>query len=394
MKQVEALVNKYWDRVVKYWHWLHAHPELSGQEEQTAAYIAQALREMGLQPTERVGGWGITAEIEGDGGGRCVGLRADFDALSMPEHTEVPFASQIPGVMHACGHDAHTAMLLGAAHILCDLRDSFNGTVKLIFQPSEENSADSGAKKMIAAGVLRQPKVDAIIAQHMEPTFATGQIGVKKGAATASSDRFFITVKGKSCHASKPQDGVDAVSIGAQIITVLQNIVARTISPFDNAVITIGKVVAGTRYNVLAELCEMEGTCRNLNPAVRDAIPGRMENIVKGIAEGMGAEYDFTYIRGYSPVINDDIMADLVTDAAMETLGSESVIRMDQAGMGGEDFSFYAEEIPGMFYRLGCAKEGTHCHPLHNSRFVPDADSLKVGMTVMVVSALRFLNRE
>jgi len=394
MKQIETLVNSYWDAVQEHWHWLHAHPELSGQEEQTAAYIADALRKMGLTPTERVGGYGVTALIEGAKPGKCVGLRADFDALPLSECTGLPFASQNPGAMHACGHDAHTAMLLGAARILCDLRDQFSGTVKLIFQPSEENSADSGAKKMIADGVLQDPKVDAIIGQHVEPVHSSGQIALKKGSLTAASDRFFITVKGKSCHASSPHKGVDAVTIGAQIITALQNIISRTVSPFDNSVITIGKVTAGTRYNVVAESCEMEGTCRNLNPEVRGEIPQRMENIIKGIAEGMGAEYEFTYIRGYSPLVNDGAMAELVATTGTELLGEDNVIWLEHAGMGGEDFSFYAEQIPGIFYRLGCGKEGTPHYPLHNPNFIPDAPALKVGTTVMVASALRFLNGE
>lgn len=394
MRQIDALVNTYWNSVLEYWHWLHAHPELSGQEEKTAAYIADALRRMGLTPTERVGGYGVTAVIEGKKPGKCVGLRADFDALPLTECTGLPFASQNPGAMHACGHDSHTSMLLGAAHILNDMRGQFSGKVKLIFQPSEENSADSGAKKMIADGVLQDPKVDAIIAQHVDPVRTTGQIALKKGAITAASDRFFITVKGRSCHASSPQNGVDAVAIGAQIITALQNIVSRTISPFDNAVITIGKVTAGTRYNVVAETCEMEGTCRNLNPAVRDAIPQRMENIIKGITEGMGAEYTFTYIRGYSPLINDPGMAALISDTAVELLGGENVLWLEHAGLGGEDFSFYTEQIPGIFYHLGCTKAGDQVWPLHNAHFVPDESALKIGTTMLVRSALNFLNQE
>ena len=184
MKQIEQLVERYWDKIVEYRRWLHAHPELSNKEEQSAAYIAEKLREMGLTPTERVGGYGVTAVIEGARPGKCVGIRADFDALPMQEETGLPFASQNPGICHACGHDSHPAMLLGIAHILCDMRDRIAGSVKLIFQPAEENSADCGAKKMIADGVLENPHVDAVLAQHINPLHPTGDIMLQEGVAS------------------------------------------------------------------------------------------------------------------------------------------------------------------------------------------------------------------
>jgi len=393
MKEFDVLVNQYEATVLEYWHWLHAHPELSGEEKESAAYISAALRNMGLNPIENVGGYGVVALIEGAKPGKCVGLRADFDALSVDELTGLPFASQYPGKMHACGHDSHAAMLLGVAHVLNDMRDQFSGTVKLIFQPSEENSADSGAVRMIADGVLENPKVDAIFGQHVSNSHTLGEISLRRGAMTAASDRFFITVKGKSCHASRPDKGVDAIAISAQIISALQNIVSRTISPFDSSVITIGKIIGGTRYNVGAEICEMEGTCRNLNPDVRDVIPGRIESIIKGIAEGMGAEYTFKYIHGHAPLINTPEMADLVLDVGEEIFGKDHVLYQDHPDMGGEDFAFFVQKVPGAYYWLGCHEEGTPHWPGHNGHFVPAEASLKVGVRLMAKLAMNYLNQ-
>ena len=379
------------DSVIAHRRWLHAHPELSGQEKETAAYIADALRNMGLDPIENVGGYGVVAVIEGHKDGKCVGLRADFDALSIQEETGLPFASENPGVSHACGHDMHTAMLLGAARVLVGMKEEIAGTVKLIFQPSEENAADSGAKRMIADGVLEKPRVDAIFAQHVSPSFPTGAIAFNPGAMSASSDRFFITVKGKSSHGSEPESGVDAVAIGAQVITALQTIVSRNVSPLDSVVLTIGKVTAGSRYNIIAEECVMEGTCRTLNPKVQEQLPARMEAIVKGISESMGGSYEFRYVKGFIPTMNAPEEFELVRDTAQTLI--DNVIILKKTAMGGEDFSFFAREIPGAFYWLGCQKADAPFYPLHNNRFAPDEDAMKVGMEVMISSALAYLGK-
>ena len=388
---LENRISAVMDTVIKHRRWLHAHPEVSGQEKNTAAYIAAALREMGLTPEENRGGYGITALIEGCKGGKCVALRADFDALSIPESTGLPFASENPGVSHACGHDVHTAMLLGAAGILNGMKEEFTGSVKLIFQPSEENGADSGAKKMIAAGVLENPHVDAIFAQHVSPSYPTGSIALNTGAMSASSDRFFITVGGKSSHGSAPETGVDAVVIGAQVITALQSIVSRAVSPLDNVVLTIGKVTAGSRYNIIADECVMEGTCRTLNPQVQEQLPVRMEAIIKGIAEGMGGTYQFQYIKGFIPTMNDPDQRALVHRTAQTVLGDDCVIVPEKTAMTGEDFSFFVREVPGAFYWLGCQKPGTPFYPLHSDHFAPDEAAMKTGMTVMLSSALAYL---
>lgn len=393
MKQVHELVAKYQAKAVEHRRWLHAHPELSGKEKNSAAYIAGVLREMGLQPTEGVGGYGVTAVIEGTGEGKCAGLRADFDALPVRECTGLPFASENEGVGHACGHDMHAAMLLGAAYVLRELKDRFPGRVKLVFQPSEEVATASGAKAMIADGVLENPHVDAMFGQHVWPQIDVGQVGTRNGAMMASSDRFFITVKGKGSHGSRPEDGVDAIVIAAQIVTALQTIVSRNVGPLDSAVVSIGSIHGGGAYNVIADEVKLEGTCRNLNPAIRNAMPERMENIIRGVAEGLGGSYEFRYVRCYSPTVNDPQMFEIVRDAIVETVGQENLLLPEHSALGGEDFSFYCEKVPSAFFWLGCHGEGKPYYPIHNGCFAPEEDAMPVGMEVMVTSALKFLNQ-
>ncbi len=394
MSEVKALIEKYWDKVREHREYLHRHPEPSHQEKETAAYIAGVLRGIGLEPKENVGGYGVVALIQGRGPGKCVGLRADFDALEITECTGVPFASENPGVMHACGHDAHTAMLLGAAYVLNELRDRFDGCVKLVFQPAEEDAAASGAKAMIADGVLEDPHVDAMYGQHVWPPIPTGKIGVRNGAMMASSDRFFITVHGKSSHASRPEDGIDAAVIAAYIITALQTIVSRNVGALDSAVISIGKLTAGTRYNIIAEEARLEGTCRNLNPAVRKTMPERITKIAQGIAESMGGSAEVDYRMCYSPTVNDPEQFQLMCETITETLGEDALLIPENPALGGEDFSYYCEKVPTCFNWLGCQEAGKPEYPIHNGKFLPQEEALPLGMEVMVNAALKFLSRQ
>lgn len=391
---LEQLVNAVYDKAVAHRRWLHAHPELSGEEKESAAYIAAELRKMGLEPKENVGGYGVTAVIEGKPGGKCVGLRADFDALSIQEETGLPFASQNPGVCHACGHDVHAGMLLGVAEVLLQLRDQFTGKVKLLFQPSEENAMDSGAKRMVADGALQNPKVDAVFAQHVSPLYPTGAISFADGVVSASSDRFFITVKGKSAHGSAPSDGIDAVVIGAQVISALQSIVSRAVSPKESVVLTIGKVSGGDRYNIIPDSFYMEGTCRTLNPAVQEKIPGRMEAIIKGVTEGMGGSYEFHYVKGFIPTVNDHDLFELAKENARKELGDEQVMIQTKTSLGGEDFAFFAKEVPGNFYWIGCREPGAEYCPLHNGKMKPDEEVMRYGIKLMATNALTYLSRE
>ena len=391
MSMVNEQIAVCLDKVIEYRRWFHQHPELSGQEKETAAYIANSLREMGLEPQENVGGYGVVALIEGKAPGKCVGLRADFDALPIEETTGLPFASENPGVMHACGHDMHAAMLLGAARVLNQMKDQFSGCVKLVFQPSEENNVASGAKAMIADGVLENPKVDAMIGQHMWPLSPTGTYLVRNGAMMASSDRFYITIHGKKSHGSAPENGVDAVVIASQVITALQTIVSRNVSPNDSAVITIGEVRGGIRYNVIPDKVEMIGTCRNFSPEMRNSMPERIEKIVKGVTECMGGSYDFEYLMCYSPTVNDPAMFQVVREAVEESMPGTLIVP-EKAAMTGEDFSFFCEQVPSCYCWLGCQEEGKEFYPLHHGSFSPDERSIPIGIEAMVSAALKFLN--
>ena len=391
MDDVKNLIEKYWSTVQQHRYWLHEHPELSHEEKNSAAYIANVLRSIGLEPRENVGGYGVTAVIEGKEPGKCVGLRADFDALPITECTGLLYSSKTPGVAHSCGHDAHAAMLLGAAYVLNDLRDQFSGSVKLVFQPSEEDAAASGAKAMIADGVLENPKVDAMFGQHVWPKYPVGKVAIRNGAMMASSDRFFITVRGKNSHGSAPENGIDAIVIAAQVISALQTIVSRNVGPLDSAMVTIGTIKGGNRYNVIADEVVLEGTCRNLNPTIRNSMPQRIENIVKGVTEGMGGTYDFKYMMCYSPTVNDPGKFELVRDTIVDVLGPDGLVIPENSALGGEDFSFYCEKVPSAFFWLGCHDASKPVYPIHHGGFAPEEEALPIGMEVMVKSALRFL---
>ena len=393
MSELRGIIDKYWEKVKEHRYWLHQHPEPSGQEKETSAYVAQVLRDMGLEPTEHVGGYGVTALIQGKGPGKCVGLRADMDALPLTESTGLACSSLNPGMAHSCGHDAHTAMLLGAAYVLNELKDTFPGAVKLVFQPSEENAASSGAKKMIEDGVLENPKVDAMFGQHVWPALPLGQVAVRDGQMMASSDRLFLTVKGKSSHGSAPENGIDAIMIAAYVVTALQSIVARNVSPLDSAVISFGNIHGGSAYNIITDEVKLEGTCRNLNPAIRDTMPQRIENIIKGVVEGMGGSYEFTYLRGYSPTVNTPDKAALVKEAIVDAVGQEGLLIPERPALGGEDFSFYCEKVPSAFFWLGCHDPAKPPIPIHHGAFAPAEESLPIGMEVMVGAALKFLRQ-
>ena len=393
MEDIRALVLKYYEKMIEYRRHIHRHPELSGEEKQTAAFIAARLREMGLEPTENVGGYGVTAVIEGCGEGKCIGLRADIDALPITETTGCSFASENAGVSHSCGHDCHTAMLLGCAHVLMETRDSWKGKVKLIFQPAEESVLSGGAPDMIADGVLENPHVDAIIGSHVWPSIASGHAAIRNGAMMASSDKFFITIKGKASHGSQPENGIDAIVAAAHIVTALQSIVSRSVAPLKSAVVTIGTIEGGDRYNVIADTVKMEGTCRNLDPDVRNEMAGRIEGIIRGVTQALGAEYEFKYCRGYSPTVNDPAMFELVYATMQELLGDKALIPENSA-LGGEDFSFYGEKIPAAFYWLGTcplSQDPKKAAPIHNGALDIDEESLTLGVEITVRSALRYL---
>jgi amidohydrolase len=315
-----------------------------------------------------------------------------MDALPIQEDSQTPFASEVPGVMHACGHDAHTAILLGAARVLAERRDQFRGAVKLMFQPAEENGG-AGAKRMIEEGLLDNPRVDAAFGLHGDGRHAVGQVALRAGPNNGSADRFIISVRGRGGHASAPHRSVDSVVVAAYIITTLQTLVSREVSPGEQAVITVGSLTAGTIFNAIPESATLKGTFRTSAPEVRDHLRQRIEEVAKGVASAMRASVTYEeYGTGYPPMMCDPAMVELARAAAADVLGPGAVVEGER-GMGGEDFSFVLERVPGAFIRLGTRDLSWDSpKPAHSPFFQLSEAALPLGVAVMAATALRFLD--
>jgi amidohydrolase len=394
--------------------YLHMNPELSCQETNTARLVAghlselgvehrtgvggdgrslytpaEALEAAGIEPGPVTGGTGVVGIIRGKGPGKTIILRADMDALPIEEQNDVPYRSNKDGVMHACGHDVHTTILMGVAEVLHGLRDEFNGTVKLMFQPGEEGYG--GAMAMIHDGLLDDPPADAALALHVNVEGRAGQIVVTDGPSNAASDSLIIKVRGVGGHAARPHATVDTTLVAAQLVVALQSIVSRSVDPAESAVITIGKLNSGHASNVIPASAELEGTVRTYNPDVRDLIEARVKEVAAGIAQSMRAEIDVNYLRSYPALINDAELAALVREAATEVVGADNVLT-GKAKMAGEDMAFLGERIPTCMYGLCVADPDRDIkHPPHHPRFDADEDALAVGVRVMAAAALRYL---
>jgi amidohydrolase len=391
-EKVLALIEKVDPLVREYRHEIHAHPELGMEEVKTATLVQRELTRIGIPYKANVGKMGVVGLIEGSQPGPCIALRADMDALPIQETTNLPWASRVSGVSHACGHDTHTAMLLGAAEVLWQIRKELSGSVKILFQPAEEMNPTGGMPFMIEDGILENPKIDAAMALHVSSDIPTGSIGYRAGAMNASSNRFYITVKGKAAHGSAPDAGIDAIVTAAQVIMGIQTIVSRKVKAMESAVLTIGTIKGGDRYNVIPETVTMEGTCRTLNPSVTELIPGVMEQVVKGICDSAGCTYEFRFDRGYPPVVSDDRITELVKNELCAVLGSDKTLYIPTPRMGGEDFSFLSQRVPSTFIRIGCTPEGEdHPAPAHNGAFNPDEDCFIVGVKAYVFAALAIM---
>ena len=394
IETIRPLISKHLNRILSLRWDIHKNPELSNEESKTAALVADILRETGMEVTTSIGGHGVLGVLRGSLPGGTVALRADMDALPMEEKTGLSGASSIKGVMHACGHDVHTAMLLGAALVLSDMKETLSGTVKFIFQPAEENNPEGGAPAMIREGVLKNPDVDALFGMHVWPALETGIIATRPGALMGASDRLFLTISGRGAHGSEPENGVDAIAIAAQVICALQTIVSRKVSPLDSAVVSLGTIRGGDRYNVIAEEVRLEGTVRTLNPEIQDRMPGWISAVSEGVARGMGGESHSDYVKGYPPLLNDADLARNTIGKLKEILGDDKVLTVEKPALGGEDFSFFSREVPSLFLWLGCRPEGVskeEMPPLHNNRFVPDEKAIPLGVEVLAFSALEYL---
>lgn len=370
---------------------IHQSPELSFEEVKTAALVSRILTQAKIPFKEKIATTGIVAIIEGTGNGKTIALRADMDALPIQELNAVEYASKNPGVMHACGHDVHTSSLLGTAIILNELKSEFQGTLKLIFQPSEEK-LPGGASVMIKEKVLENPAVNFIFGQHVMPLLDVGKVGFRPGTYMASTDEIYLTIKGKGGHGAQPHSIVDPVVAAAQIITALQTVISRTADPRVPSVLSFGKVIANGATNIIPDEVVMEGTFRTFDEQWRGAAHKKITEIVMGISSALGVSANLNLIRGYPVLHNDPALTIRAKENAAAYVGQENIVDLD-LWMAAEDFSFYSQEIPGCFYRLGIRNEAKGIiHGLHTPRFNIDEEALKTSTGLMAWMALQELN--
>jgi amidohydrolase len=386
--RISASIAAVLPEIVSIRHHLHQNPELSHLEEETSAFVAKRLTDLGIDDVKtHVGGYGVLGTLRGTGEqskGKMIALRADMDALPIQETRDTPYRSCRPGVMHACGHDGHTSTLLGTAEVLAGNRDLFSGTVRFVFQPAEETVG--GAWRMCEEGALEG--VDAIVALHGWPGMEVGKIGVRSGPMMASSDTFDLTIRGRGAHAAQPHMSIDPIVVGAQIVTALQTIASREMSPTQSVVVTVAQFHAGTASNIIPDVAELKGTIRCLTEAHREEIPARIERLVSGICAGFRAEYGLVFRRGTPVTVNDAVVNQLVSDIGRQVLGEGNVVELEAPSMGAEDFAMYLQRVPGAMFRLGVGADMT---PLHTPTYNFADDAITVGMELFTRTVLRFL---
>jgi len=375
MMDFTKLVREHKDLITKLRRDLHLIPEPAYTEKKTSAYVADYLGRQGLEVQTGIAQTGVVGLMKLTRPGKTLMIRSDMDALPVTEATGLPFASTHEGAMHACGHDGHMSMVLGAATILNKVKDKLNGNIKFLFQPAEEGPG--GAKPMIEAGVMENPHVDFSVGCHVWPAIPEGSIGVKAGYLMAAMDRFDIRIIGKGGHGAMPHLCVDALEVGTQVVNALQRIASRQMNPLSPTVVTVGSFQAGTTFNVIPGEAEMCGTTRTFDRDIWNSWPERVEKIVRGVCGSMGADYELKYTQGYPPLLNDESMAEVVRKCAADVIGEEQVIEPEQT-MGGEDMAFYLEKSKGCFFFLGVGREG--CALLHNPKFDLNEDVLLTGV--------------
>jgi amidohydrolase len=381
--RIKSLAQAYKQEVIDLRRHLHSHPELSFQEFQTAAFVAEKLKAIGITEIESKATTGWSALIKGKNPEKkVVALRADMDALPISEANEVPYKSQNPGVMHACGHDAHTASLLGAAKILHEVRDQFEGTIKLIFQPGEE-IIPGGASLMIKDKVLENPRPNYILGQHVMPMIPAGKVGFRSGLYMASADELYLTIKGKGGHGAMPETFIDPVLISAHLLVALQQIVSRVANPKIPSVLSFGRVEALGATNIIPNEVKIQGTFRTLDEGWRAKAHEKMRQIAEGIVEGMGGQLDFEIRKGYPFLKNNPELTARSVAAAQTYLGSENVLDLD-IWMAAEDFAYFSQEIDGCFYRLGTRNEARGITSgVHTPTFDIEEEALEIGAGLM-----------
>ena len=396
MSEIKTYVESIFDELVAIRRDIHAHPETGSQEVRTSALIRAELEKMGMDEIQSPLPTAVVGLLHGKKGpGKCVGLRADIDALPVREDTGLPFASQNEGVMHACGHDLHTTMLLGIARTLCHMRDQFAGTVKFIFEPSED-LMPGGARKLVAAGVMENPHVDAIFGMHVFPSEndTVGTLNLYKGYFTSAVDLIHMTVNGKSGHGSAPHTADDAIVCAGYLITALQTIVSRRVDPMDTAVVTIGTMEGGEAVNIVAGQAKMVAVSRYFTDTARNTVLEQAKRVCEGVGHAFGCRIDVDIEEGYAATYNDSALIDLVDEAVTAELGAEKVRHITQPFSGSEDFSFFSKltGTPGAFMMID-AGHGDNCVSLHNGKIVFDETVMISGVSAMSRVALEYLKK-
>ncbi|MBD2124163.1 M20 family metallopeptidase [Trichocoleus sp. FACHB-262] len=391
LSQIKEIAHTLAPRLIEIRRHLHSHPELSGQEYQTAAYVAGVLSSCGLHVQEAVGKVGVVGELPNQGTDpRLLAIRTDMDALPIQERTGLEFASRRPGIMHACGHDIHTTVGLGTAMVLSQLNGALPGPVRFLFQPAEEIA--QGAGWMVADGVMDQ--VTAILSVHVFPSIPAGSVGIRYGALTAAADDLEILIVGESGHGARPHEAIDAVWIAAQVVTNLQQAISRTQNPLRPVVLTFGQINGGRAPNVIADQVRLQGTVRSLHPETRSNLPEWIEQIVANVCQTYGAKYELHYRRGVPSVQNDPALTQLLEAAAHEAWGSDRVQILLEPSLGSEDFSLYLEHAPGSMFRLGVGYPDKFNYPLHHPQFEVDESAILTGVVTLAHAVYKYWQRE
>lgn len=386
LSRIKNLAQELAPRLIEIRRHFHAHPELSGQEYQTAAYVAGVLSSCGIVVQEGIGKTGVIGELVGGTDERLVAIRTDMDALPITEATALEFASRKMGIMHACGHDVHTTVGLGTAMVLSGLGEQLPGNVRFLFQPAEEIA--QGANWMVQDGAMND--VSAIFGVHVFPSIPGGSIGVRYGALTAAADDLEIFITGESGHGARPHEAVDAIWIAAQVITTLQQAISRTQNPLRPIVLTIGQINGGRAPNVIADQVHLAGTVRSLHPETHANLPEWIESIVASVCQMYGARYEVNYRRGVPSVQNDLALTQILEASAKEAWGSERVQILPESSMGAEDFSMYLEHAPGTMFRLGVGFKDKPNHPLHHPQFEVNESAIITGVVTLAYSVYQY----
>ncbi len=393
INHLKELVNQVYDEAVTFRRSLHMHPELSEHEEETAAAICRRLDSLGIRYSSGIAGNGISAVIYGKNPNRGVGIRADMDALPLTEKTDVPFKSVNPGVMHACGHDIHTAILLGTAQVLNQMRDCLPGSVRLFFQPSEETIG--GAKQMIEAGCLEAPRIDSVIGLHVDTDIDAGDVEFIPGHMNAASTEFSVTVKGKSCHGAHPTDGIDALLPACSMVTGLQSVITRRMSPVDPVLITVGRFISGTKGNIISGEAEFSGIIRVLDMKNMPPAKKYISDMCTSTAEAYGATCVVNFRDSYPSLENDAVLLSWVKDAFSQVLGKDHIKINEKPSLGADDFSYFCHQSRGLYYNIGARRPGeTRPFPIHSDRFNPDEECIRTGIITETAAVLKILQEE